>query len=439
MPHHGPDVPADPTPAWKILVPAGLAELALLAAAGWWPGTAPAWLFLTFGFLAFGAYAAAALRIKDARGGGFLIWGVAILVRLALLPLAPEMSADVYRYLWDGHIQLNGMNPLRYVPADPALVGMRTSWFGLLPSTETLSPYPPLAQMAFLGLSMAGGTVLQAKLLWLGFDLGTAWVLGRIAAFTGRSRRLTQLLYLWSPLLVVEVAWNGHMAPMALFALALVVLLARAPASAGAAAALSTLVAPAPLAAVVPLTARLGRRFLVAFVAVAVVLTLPYASAGMGLFDGLLGYIDGTGSMSGAFALLESIAPSHNLPRWLAFLIITGVSLGVAAKRFRPERALLWTLGAALLFTPLFRPHYALWILPLAALRVSVPWLLFTGLALLPYAGLDGFRDTGIWPEPVWARVLLWIPLAALLVVEAHRLWRGRFHEMPPQDPLPEG
>jgi len=429
MPHNGPDPTAGATPAWKILVPAGLAEIALLAAAGWWPGTASARLFLIFGFLAFVAYGAAALRIKDARGGGLLIWGVAILLRLVLLPLAPEMSADVYRYLWDGHLQVNGMNPLRYAPGDAALAGLRTSWFGLLPSTETLSPYPPVAQMAFLALSLAGGTILQAKLLWLGFDLGTGWVLGRVAAFTGRSRRLTQLLYLWSPLLVIEVAWNAHLVPMALFALALVVLLARAPASAGAAAALSTLVAPVPLAAVVPLPARLGRRFLVAFVALAVVLTLPYASAGLGLFDGLLGYLHGPGSMSGGFALLESIAPDHHLPRWLAFLVVTAVALGAAAKRFRPERALLWTLGAALIFTPVFRPHYALWILPLAALRVSVPWLLFTGLALLPYAGLDGFRDTGVWPEPVWARVLLWIPLAALLLLEAHRLWRGRFQD----------
>jgi hypothetical protein len=113
---------------------------------------------------------------------------------------------------------------------------------------------------------------------------------------------------------------------------------------------------------------------------------------------------------------------------------MVAVTVGVTARRFRPERALLWTLGAALLLTPAFRPHYALWILPLAALRLSVPWLLFTGLALLPYAGLDAFRETGVLPELVWPRVFLWFPLAALLVIEAHRLWRGRFPQpLPPR------
>jgi len=412
-----------------------VAEVSLLAAAGWWPDLAPGWLFVTLATLAFGAYAMAAMRIRDARGGGLLIWGVAILLRLVLLPLAPEMSTDVYRYLWDGHVQFSGMNPLRYAPADPALAALRTSWFGLVPSPETLSPYPPAAQLAFLALSVVGGTVFQAKLLWLGFDLATAWVLGRIAAFTGRSRRLTQLLYLWSPLLVVEVAWNAQIAPMALFGLVLVVLLARAPASAGAAGAASTLVAPVSLAAVVPLTARLGVRFLLGFIVVAAILTLPFVSAGTGLFDGLFGYLHRTPFMAGGFTLLESVAPDTHVPRWLAFLTLAVVAVGTAARRFRPERALLWTLGAALLLTPTFRPQYALMILPLAALRVSLPWLLFTGLALLPYSGLDAFRATGVWPEPVWVLTLLWLPLAALLIVDAHRLWRARFSEAAPQGP----
>lgn len=426
MPHQGTVLPTQRTPAWTILLPAGLAEATLLAAVGWWPGGVPAWALVTLSFLAFAAYAFAALRIKEALGGGALIWGLAILMRLVFLPLAPELSADVYRYLWDGHIQLGGMNPLRYAPTDPALGGLRTSWFGLIPSTGA-SPYPPAAQISFFGLAMAGGTIVQAKLLWLGFDLATAWVLGRIAAFTGRSRRLTQLVYLWSPLLLMEVAWSGQMAPMAIFALALVVLLGRAPVGAGAAGVLSTLVAPLPLAAVVPLTARLGRRFLVGFVAAGVILSLPYVSAGTALLGGAFAHLRTATSMGGGFALLESVAPGTGVPRWIALAILGGVSVGVAVRRFRPERAIFWTLGAALLLTPVFRPHYALWILPFAALRISYPWLVFTGLALLPYAGLDAYRAAGAWPEYVWVRILLWVPLAALLVLQGLRLWRERF------------
>ena len=142
--------------------------------------------------------------------------------------------------------------------------------------------------------------------------------------------------------------------------------------------------------------------------------TMENPSSGMGL--------ESTG--------LESVGSGHHLPRWFAALIVGAVIVGVAVKRCRPERALLWTLGAALILTPVFRPQYALWMLPLAALRLSVPWMVFTGLALLPYAGLDVFRNTGVWPEFVWVRLFLWIPMVALLVLEGHRLWKARFPDM---------
>ena len=37
----------------------------------------------------------------------------------------PFLSSDIYRYVWDGQVQAAGINPYRYVPADPALAGLR--------------------------------------------------------------------------------------------------------------------------------------------------------------------------------------------------------------------------------------------------------------------------------------------------------------------------
>ena len=212
------------------LVAMGSAELALLAALGWWPGATFPWTGLLLFFAAFAAYAAAGSRVLEGRGGTAVIWGFAIAMRVVLLPLTPELSDDIYRYLWDGHVQLSGINPYLHAPADPALADIRTPWHGLINHPEVSTIYPPFAQVAFFIIALAGGAIVQAKLLWLGFDLATAWVLGRVAAFTGRSRRLTQLLYLWCPLLVVEVAWSGHMEPLGLFGLSLLLLVARTPA-----------------------------------------------------------------------------------------------------------------------------------------------------------------------------------------------------------------
>ena len=46
---------------------------------------------------------------------------VAALLRLTLLFEPPLHSSDIYRYVWDGRVQAAGINPYRFVPADPVL------------------------------------------------------------------------------------------------------------------------------------------------------------------------------------------------------------------------------------------------------------------------------------------------------------------------------
>jgi len=53
------------------------------------------------------------------------IWTLAILARALFVARTPLLSDDVYRYLWDGRVQLNGINPYRYPPAAPELAHLR--------------------------------------------------------------------------------------------------------------------------------------------------------------------------------------------------------------------------------------------------------------------------------------------------------------------------
>lgn len=424
--------PDERRPAWRLLLPLGLVELALVTGLAWWPQGAPAWPRILLFAAAFCVYGAAARETLRADGGMAVIWVLAIALRLALLPRLPELSHDIYRYLWDGSVQLAGMNPYVHLPTDPALAGLRVHLRALLPDPGLATAYPPLAEVAFLVVALVGGAVFQAKLLWIGFDLGTGWLLGRVARITGRSRRLTQILWLWSPLLLVEVAWNGRMESLPIFAMVLVVLLARAPASAGIAAGASTLSGVLPVAALPPLVRRLGRRFFFGLVVALVALVVPYAFAGRGLLTGLLARVGAARFQEGPFLLLESVLPGIWAARVGAAAIVLGVAVWASVQRFRPERTLFWVVGTFLLVTPDLDPAFALWILPLAALRLSRPWLLMTGLVFLGYVGMGTHAATGLWPQPLWARLLLWIPVLVLLGLDAARLWRARFPEPVP-------
>src|SRR5439155_24445470 len=66
-----------------------------------------------------------ALRARATRSTFVIVIVFAALFRLSILFTAPYLSDDIYRYIWDGRVQAAGINPYRYIPADPALARLR--------------------------------------------------------------------------------------------------------------------------------------------------------------------------------------------------------------------------------------------------------------------------------------------------------------------------
>src|SRR5258708_26309539 len=52
---------------------------------------------------------------------------VGIVLRLAVWPLFPTFSDDVFRYRWEGQVQAFGANPYQVRPIDPAFSYIRDS------------------------------------------------------------------------------------------------------------------------------------------------------------------------------------------------------------------------------------------------------------------------------------------------------------------------
>lgn len=448
----------------RVLAALGLLEVAVLAAMGWLSGGRgtpfPAFLLwgVAWGALALALWWSGALGELVAGPGGSagrgrtpatgdsgdsrraVVWGVAVAGRVALFPLPPHFSDDIWRYLWDGRVAINGINPYSHPPDDAALEALRASWHHLInhPSIPTI--YPPGAQIVFVLLAVLGPGVLLYKTAWIAADLGVGRVLERLEG-DGDGPGLASLLWLWSPLVMVEVAWSGHMDPVGILPMVAALLFLRpggwpdpdpSPRDAadstgaarrrgllaGALLGLGTAVKFAPAAALPALWRRRGGRAALIGLLVPVLLSLPYLGAGTGLLDGLGEYAARWRFNAGLFLALEALLGS-GAARAVA-VVVPGLAAAWAAwRRWPVGRTLLWALGAGLLLAPTLHPWYLLWILPLAALRRSPAWILFTATVFLAYFGHDVYRVTGDWPEPLLLRILIHGPVLLVLAWEA--------------------
>jgi hypothetical protein len=130
------------------------------------------------GLLAFALYAGEKGAVN---WSPVMIMVVAGMLRALFLCCQPELSDDIYRYLWDGIRSLAGHNPYSLAPIE------------VKPQTETLAQllesvnharlvtvYPPAAQVVFMAGSAPGGTVLGFKVLLAVMDLGTCAVILRL-------------------------------------------------------------------------------------------------------------------------------------------------------------------------------------------------------------------------------------------------------------------
>lgn len=144
----------------------------------------------------------------------------AVAARLAAFPLGPSVTDDTFRYIWDGWVQLDGMNPYALRPeewmaaADPIVSERYQDLYDRLNSTSYFSVYPPVSQLIFalgagVDAALGGrGDVLQSyytiKAAFLAIEVGAVALLARMVS------PRTLVLYAWSPLVVLETAGQGH-------------------------------------------------------------------------------------------------------------------------------------------------------------------------------------------------------------------------------------
>ncbi len=369
-------------------------------------------------------YAASAswvlLRRPPRRALLIVVVAVAAILRLSLALGEPVLSNDVYRYVWDGRVQSNGINPYRHPPSDPALAPLRDEEiYGHLNRYEARTAYPPVAEGLFLGLyRLHPDSVRWTKLALALLDLAAV---GLLALLLVRLRRPPELalLYGWHPLALFEVAGTGHIEGVAvlLVLVAITASLARRSTLTGVLLAAGALVKPYSLV-LAPALLKRGPGLIagaVAVVATVALAYLPYAGVGRDALGYAPEYLREEGFISGTRFYLLGLLDSH--PSTFAtacYVVLASAVLSVLAAAFLrrppsspselPTRA-LWMFSTFFVLTAPTYPWYALLavaLLPLARGWVRLPSAVVSLTAPFLYLHIS------VGSHPAWPRHLVY-------------------------------
>jgi hypothetical protein len=155
----------------------------------------------------------------------------------------PILEIDIYRYIWDGHVALEGVSPYRYSPGQvlaadadsdlPADLGRLVDLRDQTPALHTIlarihynelpTIYPPVSQAvfaatAFLIPNHSGvlDQIVAMKIALVLFDLATLAVVIALLRLTGMHVGWA-VAYGWCPLVIKEIANTGHLDSIAVF------------------------------------------------------------------------------------------------------------------------------------------------------------------------------------------------------------------------------
>ncbi len=383
-----------------------------------------------------------------------LIWVIAIGIALRVMMLftAPILEDDFYRYLWDGAVTANGINPYKYSPSQ-VLEGVQVPEELIVLAEESKdiihginhpelrTIYPPVAQ-AFFALSywLDPWSVTTWKIILIIMDLATfSLIFNALGMLRLPSSYL--LIYWWNPLVIKEIFNSGHLDvlvfPFVLTALIMATQNRYIRSTFSLIVGLGIKLWPAFLLPVIwrPIISKPKQLISVIVLAAVCVgaLFLPIYFAGLDGSSGFIAYGQSWQNNDSIFRILVYISElglellgfetfhKYSVARIIVLALIgLWILLVVFGKYFREQDLFaksLFIVAFAYLVSPTQFPWYYTWLVPLLALKPRFSLLLLTALLPLyylryyfePRGQLEIFTNIVIWIEfvPIWA-LLLW-------------------------------
>ncbi|MCL5030863.1 MAG: hypothetical protein M1480_17785 [Bacteroidetes bacterium] len=348
-----------------------------------------------------------------------------ICLRIIFSFLHPIGSDDYYRYLWDGKVQANGINPYRYAPADTALNNLHsTSLPKLVNFPEMKTIYPPLSQMIFYFSYLIGGeSYLGLKFLLLVFDLFT--LLG-ISLIIKKLNLPTKniLLYALCTLPLFQFFIDAHVDGFGLTFLIFAIFFYIDKKKLLSLIFLSASICVKPLGLIlIPIFFFQEKNWKDKFLVIAIpilictIAYLPYIFTGSP-FQALMQFTENWMFNGIVFDILDSFIKNNQLTRAICGILLMIVYLSVILGRKDFLTKLFLSLFFVYIFSPVVHPWYLSW------LAVLIPFIpRWSGIAFVSLISLTAFtvlnyQLNGVWKEYTLVLLFEYTPVLFLISYE---------------------
>ena len=350
--------------------------------------------------------------------------GLAVLIRVPLAVSPVGAGSDMFRYLWDGRVQRLGYNPYAVLPSDPALASTHDhDNTRLMPSRNSRTPYPPAAQLFFRLIGSVWESVYALRTVLLVCDLLTIFVIWRWLQAAGRSEWLT-LAYAWNPLVVLEVAFSGHIDALCMLWIAVCAYTLTRGRTAIAALAFVLAVASKLLPIVLAplLLGRIRIRDAAYGALLLVLLYLPFSTRSNPFveLDMVVERIRFNGPLFQAVA--GAATPKAAAACALAFGWLVALYCRWRYDATEPS-AWAWPMGAALVAAPVIYPWYLLSMTPFLLVPATLPLIAWTFAVLAAYSVWEIAFAGGLWIVPP---AVLWLQYGVIAVAAAAAVFLRR-------------
>ena len=343
---------------------------------------------------------------------------------IAFLRLPPGADDDIHRYVWDGRLQRLGYNPYLVVPSDPAAKNLHTAETRTLNNPDLPSPYPPGAELFFRAVTAIHESVSALKVAFVMCEFGLAFVLLDVLRTSKCGAHLV-LVFLWNPLLAVEVAGSGHIDILGtvLLVISIAALARRWRSIAALTLALSVGVKFLPIVLLPLYWKRVRIRDAALAATLFALLYVPFLNHGRVPIGSLGTYIQTFRFNGPVFSMLAQFAP----PQLLAGLaVLAGLATASWLRRAAPEcspEVFAWPMAATLLCAPVVFPWYLLWLLPFLTSRSTLLMIVWS-VSIIPTYVMWHFRTLGRpWGAlPDWVMLLEYgcVAIAGVMIAWRH-------------------